>query len=334
MKENLKFFKQVEDHIEVASKYVECSNDLLNLIRQNNSIIHIQFPIQKDDGRIEMIEAWRSQHSEHRTPCKGGFRFSPIADEDEVRALAALMSYKCALVDVPFGGAKGAVRVDPKKYSAAEMERICRRLTYELHSKNYIGPGIDVPAPDYGSGEREMAWIADTYRSLSKELNAWACVTGKPVSQGGIRGRTEATGKGVAIGVREVCLSQKIMKNTDLSLGIKGKTIAIQGFGNVGYHSALFLSEMEARIIAVGEYEGMISHPEGLDIEELRKYREEHGTFEGFPKGQFQDDSLSILEVECDILIPAALESQIRLDKLERYSYKNDCRSCKRSSDI
>jgi len=317
-KESLKFFKQVEDYVEKASKYVKCRPDVLKQIRQNNSIVHINFPIKRDDGSVEVIEAWRSQHSQHRTPCKGGIRFAPIANEDEVKALAALMSYKCAIVEVPFGGAKGAVKIDPRKYSDAEMEKICRRLTHELHSKNFIGPGIDVPAPDYGSGAREMAWIADTYRSLSHyDLNAHACVTGKPVTQGGIRGRTEATGLGVAYGVREACDKKELMEFAKLEMGLKGKSIAVQGFGNVGYHAALFLSQMDAKVIAVSEYEGMVINNEGLDIKALFEHRKKEGSLKGFPGSEFTEARDDVFSLECDILIPAALESQIRMDNYQ-----------------
>lgn len=317
-KENLEFFKQVQDYVSEASQYVDCPEDILNQIRQNNSIIHLNFPIRRDDGSIEVIQAWRSQHSQHRTPCKGGIRFASIANEDEVKALAALMSYKCAIVEVPFGGAKGAVKINPKEYSRGEMERICRRLTHELHSKNFIGPGIDVPAPDYGSGEQEMAWIADTYRSLSHyDLNAHGCVTGKPVTQGGIRGRTEATGLGVAYGVRESCNRKELMDFAGLEVGLQHKTIAVQGFGNVGYHSALFLSQMGAKVTAISEFEGMVTNPEGLDIKALYEHRQATKTLKGFPGAQFTEARNEVFSLECDILIPAALESQIRLDNYE-----------------
>ena len=317
-KENLKFFKQVEDYVEKASEYIDCDRGVLKQIRQNNSIVHINFPIKRDDGSVEVIEAWRAQHSQHRTPCKGGIRFTSIANEDEVKALAALMSYKCAIVEIPFGGAKGAVKVDPRKYSDIEMEKICRRLTHELHSKNFIGPGIDVPAPDYGSGAREMAWIADTFRSLSHyDLNAYACVTGKPVTQGGIRGRTEATGLGVAYGIREACSKKELMNFAKLDVGVKNKTIAIQGFGNVGYHSALYLSRMGAKVIGVSEFEGMVTDQKGLDIDALFRHRKESGSLKDFKGSEFTESKDDVFSLECDILLPAALESQIRLDNCE-----------------
>lgn len=320
--ENTNFFEQVEQSFDEAAKYLNYSSDILNQVKTNNCIIHLKFPVKRDDGSVEVIEAWRAQHSHHRAPCKGGIRYASIANEDEVRALAALMSYKCAIVDVPFGGAKGAVKIDTRNYSAAELERITRRLTSELYNKNFIGPGIDVPAPDYGSSSREMAWISDTFRSLSKDINGHGCVTGKPVTQGGLRGRTEATGLGVAYGVREVCSKSELMKKTGLKLGIEGKTIAVQGFGNVGYHSSKFLSEMGAKIIMLSEFEGTVSNEDGLDIEALYEYRKEHKTIIGFPGGVSDKNRDAVLSVQCDVLIPAALESQIRMDNYEKINAK------------
>ncbi|NQZ02933.1 MAG: Glu/Leu/Phe/Val dehydrogenase [Bdellovibrionales bacterium] len=297
-----------------AAQNTNISPDILELIKQNNAIVHFNFPIKKDDGSIEVIEAWRAQHSHHRTPCKGGIRFAPIANEDEVKALAALMSYKCALVDVPFGGGKGAVRIDPKKYSESELERIVRRLTFELHNKNFIGPGIDVPAPDYGSGQKEMAWIADTYKSLTSDLNAAGCVTGKPVTQGGIRGRTEATGLGAAFALRELFATESLLKHYNLTSGLEGKTVSLQGFGNVGYHSVKFLSEMGCKIVAVSEYEGMVTSSDGIDVEALQSYRNENRSIEGFPGCDFVKDNQAVFGLEVDIFIPAALEAQITKD--------------------
>lgn len=310
--EEVNFFEQVEAYIDMAAQYTDCPKDILNQVRANNTMVHINFPIKRDDGSVEVIEAWRAQHSHHRLPCKGGIRFASIANENEVKALAALMSYKCALVDVPFGGAKGAVKINPKDYSPEELERICRRLTYELKSKGFIGPNIDVPAPDYGSGSREMAWISDTFESLAaNEINALGAVTGKPVSHGGIRGRTEATGLGVAYGVREIFDRPELLEKFGLAPGLENKTVGVQGFGNVGYHSAKYLAEMGARVTVISEYEGTITNYDGLDIEGLAEYRKAHGTFEGCSLGSFSQNNSEVLSAECDILVPAALESQI-----------------------
>ena len=322
MSDQISFFKQVNDYVDMAAPYVTCSKDILEQIRSNNSIIHLKFPIKKDDGSVEVIEAWRSQHSNHRHPCKGGLRFAQIANEDEVKALAALMSYKCALVDVPFGGAKGAVKINTKNYSDGELERICRRLTFELKAKNFIGPGIDVPAPDYGSGEREMAWISDTYRSLSTELNSLGAVTGKPITQGGIRGRREATGKGVAFGIRELFKQEKLLKHYKLTEGIKDKTVTVQGFGNVGFHAAKFLQEMGAKVTAISEFEGTIKNPDGLDINSLSEHRNATGSFEGFKGGEFSKDNAEVLYMEADVFVPAALESQITKDNCHKVKAK------------
>ena len=317
MSKKFEFFEQVELNFDKASKYLTTPNDILEQIKATNAIVAFNFPLKKDDGSVEVVQAWRAQHSYHRSPCKGGIRFAEIANRDEVEALAALMSYKCALVDVPFGGAKGAVKINTKNYSDSEIERLTRRLTFELYNRRFIGPGIDVPAPDYGSGAREMAWIADTFRSLSNDINASGCVTGKPVTQGGIRGRTEATGRGVALGLRELCNSQVYMDQAGLQLGLAGKEIAVQGFGNVGYHSALYLSEMGAKIIAISEYEGIIEDPDGLDIAALAAYRRENKTFEGFSGGKFSHDSAKVLSLKCDILVPAALEAQITIENCD-----------------
>ena len=214
--------------------------------------------------RSQTINAWRVEHSHHKLPTKGGIRYAPFVDEEEVKALAALMTYKCAIVDVPFGGAKGAVQIDPKQYTLEELERITRRYTHELVKKNFIGPGIDVPAPDYGTGEREMAWIVDTYLALNPgALDGLACVTGKPVTQGGVRGRKEATGRGLFFALREACAIAEDMKALGLSPGLEGKRVIVQGLGNVGYHAAKFCHEGGAIIVAIAEYDGAIANERG-----------------------------------------------------------------------
>ena len=217
------------------------------------------FPIKRENGEIVTIEAYRVQHSHHKTPCKGGIRFSDAVNQDEVMALAALMTYKCAIVNVPFGGGKGGIKINPREYTPYELEKITRRYTAELIKKNFIGPGTDVPAPDYGTGEREMAWILDTYVAMHPgEIDAAGCVTGKPVSQGGVRGRKEATGLGVFYGLNEVCNMPSLWISLGFPLGVKGKRICVQGLGNVGYHSALFFQQAGAIIVGLAEYEGAI----------------------------------------------------------------------------
>jgi glutamate dehydrogenase (NAD(P)+) len=252
------------------------------------------------------------QHSQHKSPCKGGIRFSEEVNQDEVMALASLMTYKCAIVNVPFGGGKGGIKINPRNHSVYELEKITRRYTSELVKKNFIGPGIDVPAPDYGTGEREMAWIVDTYASLKPgEIDAAGCVTGKPVTQGGVRGRKEATGLGVFFGIREVCSMPEVMQKLGLPVGVENKTVIVQGLGNVGYHSAKFFREHGSKIIAIAEYEGAIYNADGLNEEEVFQHRKKTGSILDFPGSKNLANSNEALELECDILIPAALENVI-----------------------
>ena len=227
-------------------------------------------------------------------------------------ALASLMTYKCAIVNVPFGGAKGGIKINPRNYSVYELEKITRRYTSELVKKNFIGPGTDVPAPDYGTGEREMSWIVDTYSSLKPgEIDAAGCVTGKPITQGGVRGRKEATGLGVFFGIREVCNMEEVMKKLGLTTGIKGKTVVVQGLGNVGYHSAKFFRENGAIVTGLSEYEGAIYKADGLNEEAVFQHRKAKGTILNFPGATNLAKNTDVLEMECDILIPAALENVI-----------------------
>ena len=306
------FFQSVERSFDKASKFTSWEQGILEQIKACNSIYSMRFPVKMDDGHIEVIEAYRVQHSQHKSPCKGGIRFSMAVNQDEVMALAALMTYKCAIVNVPFGGAKGGIKISPRSLSTYELEKITRRYTSELVKKNFIGPGIDVPAPDYGTGEREMAWIVDTYQSLKPgEIDAAGCVTGKPISLGGVRGRKEATGLGVFFGVREVCLMEDIMKKQGLTVGIENKKIVVQGLGNVGYYSAKFFREHGAIVVAIAEFEGAIYNEAGLNEEEVFQHRKKTGSILNFPGAKNIEKSAEALELECDILIPAALENVI-----------------------
>jgi glutamate dehydrogenase (NAD(P)+) len=238
-------------------------------------------------------------------------------------ALAALMTYKCAIVNVPFGGGKGGIKIDPKKYTAFELEKITRRYTSELVKKNFIGPGTDVPAPDYGTGAREMAWILDTYVAMHPgEVDAAGCVTGKPVSQGGVRGRTEATGLGVFYGIREICHMTDVMERLGLATGVEGKTVVVQGLGNVGFHSAKYFREAGAKVIAIAEWEGAIFNENGLHEEEVFKHRKSNGTILNFPGAKNLAINTDALELECDILIPAALENVINGQNAARVKAK------------
>ncbi len=317
------FFQSVERSFDKAAKFTKWDLGILEQIKACNSVYQMRFPVKRDDGSIEVIEAYRVQHSHHKAPCKGGIRFSDEVNQDEVMALASLMTYKCAIVNVPFGGGKGGIKINPRKYSEYELEKITRRYTSELVKKNFIGPGIDVPAPDYGTGSREMAWIVDTYASLKPgEIDAAGCVTGKPVTQGGVRGRTEATGLGVFFGIREVCNMPDVMAKQGLSVGIEGKTVVVQGMGNVGFYCAKFFREHGAKVVAIAEYEGAIFKADGLNEEEVFAHRKATGSILNFPGATNLAKNTDALELECDILIPAALENVINGENAPRVKAK------------
>lgn len=316
------FFDNVSVYFDEAASFTQHPQGLLDQIKICNSVYSFKFPVRTQHG-YQVISGWRAQHSHHKLPVKGGIRYSEDANEDEVKALAALMTYKCAVMDVPFGGAKGAVKINPKNYTLQELEQITRRYTSELIKKNFIGPGVDVPAPDYGTGQREMSWIADTYSAFHPgQIDALACVTGKPVSQGGVRGRLEATGRGVFFGLREVCSHADDMKQLGLEKGLEGKRIVVQGLGNVGYNAAQFCRQGGAVIIALAEYEGAIHNPDGLDIEGVMKHRKETGSLLNFPGATNLKTREDALELDCDILIPAALENQITEENAGRVKAK------------
>lgn len=305
------FLASVDHYFNKAAAMTSYPDGLLSQIKICNSVYSFNFPVRVGDG-FRVIKAWRAQHSHHKLPVKGGIRFSAEANEEEVVALATLMTYKCAIVDVPFGGAKGAVKIDAREFDEEQLQRITRRYTAELIKKNFIGPALDVPAPDYGTGSREMAWIADTYQAFHPEqIDALGCVTGKSVGQGGIRGRTEATGLGVFYGTREICDNSEDMAAIGLSRGLAGKTFVVQGLGNVGYHAAKFFIEGGAVMIGVAEFEGAISSPKGIDLDKLVSHRKETGSILGFAGATNLPNREAGLELECDILIPAALENQI-----------------------
>src|ERR1700742_983783 len=306
------FFADVCENFDYAAQFTKHDTGLLDQIKSCNSVYRFRFPIRKGNG-FEVIDAWRVEHSHHQSPTKGGIRYSEMVNEDEVMALAALMTYKCAIVNVPFGGAKGGIKINPKNYTVQELENISRRYTVELIKKNFIGPSIDVPAPDYGSGEREMSWIADTYATMNPgQLDAMGAVTGKPIALHGIAGRKEATGRGVAIAIRECVSVAEDMTKLGLSPGISGKRVIVQGLGNVGFYSAKFLAEFGAIIVGICEFEGAVYNPDGLDVEAVFQHRKATGSILGYPgaKKEFKN-SMEGLEQDCDILVPAALENQI-----------------------
>jgi glutamate dehydrogenase (NAD(P)+) len=283
-------------------------------IRVCNSTYTVRFGVRLR-GKIETFTGYRSVHSEHMEPVKGGIRFAPSVNQDEVEALAALMTYKCALVETPFGGSKGGLCIDPRAWEPHEMEQITRRFAYELIKRDLINPAQNVPAPDMGTGEREMAWIADQYaRMNTTDINAKACVTGKPLNAGGIQGRIEATGRGVQYALREFFRHPEDSAQAGLSGGLEGKRVIVQGLGNVGYHAAKFLSEEDGAIITgIIERDGAVHSDLGLDVDRVRQWMDAHGTIRGYPGAFFLANGASLLEADCDILIPAAMEGVIHL---------------------
>ena len=310
------FYENVSNMVDRALKHMDLPYGMAEQIKSTKAVLQLQFPVRMDSGEYHTFTGWRAIHSDHRLPVKGGIRFAPAVNQDEVMALATLMTYKCAIVNVPFGGSKGGVVVDPREHSVAELERITRRFAKELIIKDFISPGGNVPAPDMGTSEREMAWIADTYKVLHPDdLNYLASVTGKPVTNGGIRGRTEATGRGLQYVVREFFRHPDDVKLAGLEGDIEGKRIIVQGLGNVGYHAARFLAEEDgAKIICVIERDGALYDKNGLNVNTIRQYIDEYRTVVGYPDAEFIEEGLDCLTWDCDILVPAALESQITVD--------------------
>ncbi len=308
------FLKSIETNFQKATNCIQNNNsitiltdDLANQIMMANATYVVRFAVRLR-GTVHTFTGFRSVHSDHFEPVKGGIRYDPAVNQEEVEALAALMTYKCALVEVPFGGSKGGLIINIKEWSDEELERITRRFTQELAKRDLIHPSQNVPAPDVGTGEREMAWMADEYRRLNPtDLNAWACVTGKPVNKGGISGRTEATGRGVEYALRAFFNSPKDVVKTGLSPSLEGKRIIVQGLGNVGYYAALFLSKDDGALIThVMERDGAVINPKGIDVESLKQHLSDKGTIKGF--NGFMESGNEVLESEADILIPAAME--------------------------
>ncbi len=302
-----------------AAESLRIHPGLIRQIKACNNAYSVQFPIRRGKDYV-LIEGFRAEHSHHLKPVKGGIRYSDTVSIDEVMALAALMTYKCALVDVPFGGSKGGVRINPREFSTRELERITRRYASELIKKDFLGPHVNVPAPDMGTGEREMAWIVDTYDAFHPgHPDTQAAVTGKPFLHGGILGRREATGRGVQFGIREALSHPGDLEKIGLRAGLAGKRIVIQGFGNVGYHAAKFLQqEDDARITTIAEFDGAIHDPDGIDVARLHRHFQRTGSILGFPGAKTLKDSTEALYLDCDILIPAALENQIHMGNVRR----------------
>ncbi|NEX47775.1 Glu/Leu/Phe/Val family dehydrogenase [Pseudotabrizicola algicola] len=302
-----------------AVRLMDLSPGLEQKIRVCNSTYTVRFGVRLR-GKIETFTGYRSVHSEHMEPVKGGIRYALSVNQNEVEALAALMTYKCALVETPFGGSKGGLCIDPRAWEEHELELITRRFAYELIKRDLIHPAQNVPAPDMGTGEREMAWIADQYKRMNTtDINGNACVTGKPPHAGGIQGRVEATGRGVQYALQEFFRHPEDIAKAGLTGGLEGKRVIVQGLGNVGYHAAKFLSEEDGcKITAVIERDGALHSESGLDIEDIRQWMVKHGSIKGYPTAAFVDDGSTLIEAECDILIPAALEGVIHMGNAAR----------------
>lgn len=311
-RKGLSFRQSVDQMVDRAIELIGLEPGIAEAIKGCNAVLELRFPVEIK-GKIEVFTGWRAVHSIHRLPAKGGIRYATTVDQDEVEALAALMTYKCAIVDVPFGGAKGGLHIDPCKYERDELKNITRRFARELATKGFLSPSTNVPAPDMGTGQREMAWIADTYKHMYPEdINYAACVTGKPVQFGGVRGRVEATGRGIQYVLQEFFRHPEDVKAAHMKDCLDGKRIIIQGLGNVGYHAAKFISEEDgAKIIAIIEHDGGLVNEDGLCIEDVRNFLNEHGGVKGFPDAAYVEDGSQLLEMECDILIPAAIEGVI-----------------------
>ncbi len=308
------FRASVDLMFERAVRLMDLSPGLEEKIRVCNSTYTVRFGVRLR-GAIHTFTGYRSVHSEHMEPVKGGIRYAMSVNQDEVEALAALMTYKCALVETPFGGSKGGLCIDPRQWDEHELEQITRRFAYELIKRDLIHPAQNVPAPDMGTGEREMAWIADQYaRMNTTELNAKACVTGKPLEAGGIQGRKEATGRGIQYALREFFRHPEDVATANLSGGLEGKRLVVQGLGNVGYHAAKFLSEEDgAKVVAIIEHDGALVQPAGLVVEEVKQWIGRHGGVKGCPGAEYLAEGAKALELACDILIPAAMEGVIHL---------------------
>ena len=317
-----RFFQDVASYFADGARHSEVPAGILRQVEMCNAVYRLQFPVVQSDGEVVVVEAYRAEHSHHRLPTKGGLRYSPTVSQEEVMALAALMTYKCAIVNVPFGGAKGGVRIDPRAHDVAFLERVTRRYTAELMSKRFIGPDVDVLAPDVGTGPREMGWIADTYKHHAPDkLNARAVVTGKSLSAHGVAGRVEATGLGVMLALREVLARDEEFRALGWDRpGVGDRRVIVQGLGNVGSHAARVAREQGAVLVGVSVSDGALYAPRGLDPEAVLAHRREAGSLEGFPGAKFFQQPAELLEQDCDVLIPAALEHAITSENASRIS--------------
>jgi glutamate dehydrogenase (NAD(P)+) len=313
------FMDSVKSMYDSAVSKMDLPPGIAELLGECRTVYQVRFQV-KIKGEYQVFKGWRATHSEHQLPAKGGIRFATEVNQDEVEALAALMTFKCAVVNVPFGGSKGGLCIDPRAYSREDLDMITRRFALELEKKGYLSPALNVPAPDMGTGPREMALMADIYRTLHPEdIDAAACITGKPPEMGGVDGRTEATGRGVQYAMQEFFRHAEDVAAASLTPGLAGKRVVVQGLGNVGYHAGKFLEEEDGcLILGIIERDGGIWDEKGLNVESVSAYLQEHGGVKGYPDAEYLADGNSLLEADCDILIPAALESQIHADNAER----------------
>ena len=319
----MSFKDNVNLHVDKSAKLLNFSDDLLEHLKSTHSLIKVNVGVVLD-GKINNFTGWRAVHSEHILPTKGGLRYSETVDQDDTEALASLMTYKCAIVNIPFGGAKGGLKINPKNYTMPQLREITKAFASKLINKGFISPALNVPAPDVGTSEREMEWILETYKTLKPDdINYRGCVTGKPLHRGGIAGRTEATGRGIEEVVREIFRHEDVVKEAGLKNELKDNEIIVQGFGNVGSNLAKHLYNRDnAKIIAIGEYDGYLYNKKGIDINALIEFYKTNKTINNPKLGEFKNNPSELLELDCDILIPAALENAITVDNVDKIKTK------------
>jgi len=319
----MSFKENVNLHVDKSAKLLNFSDDLLEHLKSIHSLIKVNVGVVLDE-KIHNFTGWRAVHSEHILPSKGGLRYSENVDQDDTEALASLMTYKCAIVNIPFGGAKGGLKINPKNYTMSELRAITKAFATKLINRGFISPALNVPAPDVGTSEREMEWILDTYKSLKPDdINYRGCVTGKPLHRGGIAGRTEATGRGIEEVIREIFRHKDIIKESNLKNELKENEIIIQGFGNVGSNLAKHLYNRDkAKIIAIGERDGYLFNKNGIDINALIEFYKKNENINNPKLGEFKNNPSELLELNCDILIPAALENVITIKNVNKVKAK------------
>ncbi|WP_415277783.1 Glu/Leu/Phe/Val dehydrogenase [Candidatus Pelagibacter sp. Uisw_094] len=319
----MSFKDNVNLHVDKSAKLLNFSDDLLEHLKSTHSLIKVNVGVVLD-GKINNFTGWRAVHSEHILPTKGGLRYSETVDQDDTEALASLMTYKCAIVNIPFGGAKGGLKINPKNYTMPQLREITKAFASKLINKGFISPALNVPAPDVGTSEREMEWILETYKTLKPDdINYRGCVTGKPLHRGGIAGRTEATGRGIEEVVREIFRHEDVVKEAGLKNELKDNEIIVQGFGNVGSNLAKHLYNRDnAKIIAIGEFDGYLYNKKGIDINALIEFFQKNKSINNPKLGEFKNNPSELLELDCDILIPAALENAITFDNVDKIKTK------------